>query len=68
MCLGGVKLLCVCSGSFGRRQDEAVSSTSSTAATTTSSTSTTTITSPTGHRSVSRYTHTYTNTVCVVPY
>ncbi|XP_053097665.1 protein phosphatase 1 regulatory subunit 12A isoform X1 [Pangasianodon hypophthalmus] len=43
------------SGSFGRRQDDAVSSTSSTVTTTTSSTSTTTITSPTGHRSVSRY-------------
>ncbi|KAF4079945.1 hypothetical protein AMELA_G00184190 [Ameiurus melas] len=42
------------SGSFGRRQDDAVSSTSSTVSTT-SSTSTTTITSPTGHRSVSRY-------------
>ncbi|XP_060759770.1 protein phosphatase 1 regulatory subunit 12A isoform X2 [Neoarius graeffei] len=40
------------SGSFGRRQDDAVSST---VTTTTSSTSTTTITSPTGHRSVSRY-------------
>ncbi|XP_058273097.1 protein phosphatase 1 regulatory subunit 12A isoform X3 [Hemibagrus wyckioides] len=43
------------SGSFGRRQDDPVSSTSSTVTTTTSSTSTTTITSPTSHRSVSRY-------------
>ncbi|TUC19547.1 Protein phosphatase 1 regulatory subunit 12A [Bagarius yarrelli] len=44
------------SGSFGKRQDNAVSSTS-TVTTTTSSTSTTTITSPTGHRSVSRFWH-----------
>ncbi|KAM9468330.1 protein phosphatase 1 regulatory subunit 12A isoform 6-T6 [Clarias gariepinus] len=43
------------SGSFGRRQEDPASSTSSTVTTTTSSTSTTTITSPTGHRSVSRF-------------
>ncbi|KAF7693757.1 hypothetical protein HF521_007510 [Silurus meridionalis] len=43
------------SGSFGRRQDDAVSSGSSAVTTTTSSTATTTITSPTGHRSLSRF-------------
>ncbi|KAI5618589.1 protein phosphatase 1 regulatory subunit 12A, partial [Silurus asotus] len=43
------------SGSFGRRQDDAVSSGSSAVTTTTSSTTTTTITSPTGHRSLSRF-------------
>ncbi|XP_062853213.1 protein phosphatase 1 regulatory subunit 12A isoform X4 [Trichomycterus rosablanca] len=45
------------SGSFGRRQDDAAGSASSTptVTTTTSSSSTTSITSPTGHRSLSRH-------------
>lgn len=48
--------LCCCSGSFGRRQDDALSSTSST---TTTTTSTSSVTSPTGPRSLlSRYQHT----------
>ncbi|XP_056603805.1 protein phosphatase 1 regulatory subunit 12A isoform X2 [Triplophysa dalaica] len=44
------------SGSFGRRQDDALSSTSSSTSITTTTTSTSSVTSPTGHRSLlSRY-------------